>query len=171
MEPGIGSRITQRGLVPIACGLALLVAGCGSGTSPGSSAPAGTPSSTASTASPAPNSALCADAADLRAALGKLTSVTPSAGVVDEIKADLERVQAALKTFAADARGQWGTQVEALQSALDRLKTALGNAVASPGASTAADVATAFGAVGTAARNLLDAVSVDCPPASTPAGT
>jgi len=169
MSPGIVTRLVRWKLVIIAGGLALLAAGCGSAgsTSPGSASSSATSSSTAAspTASPS-NSALCADAAALRASVDKLRRVTVGAGAVSEITADLNNVKAALTTFVKDAQGQWQAQSSALSSALATLGTAVSSLAASPGTSTVSGVVTALGGVNTATQNLLAAVNTSCPSAS-----
>jgi hypothetical protein len=152
----------------IPCGLALLMAGCGSGGASSGSTPSG-PASSSTTASPAaspPNSVLCADATALRASLDKLRHVQVGAGTVAEITADLNEVKAAVMTFADDARGQWQGQTSALNSALAKLKTAASNLAANPGVSTVSGAVAALGDVNTAAQNLLAAVNTRCPSAS-----
>src|SRR5690242_5846860 len=84
-------------LAAFACGVALLMVACSSSSttaSGGSSPPAAAPS--------AASSAMCAGAAALRTALGKLTSIQASAGqgAVNEVKADLANVQTAATNFA-----------------------------------------------------------------------
>src|SRR5690348_17522698 len=108
MKPGGNvTKPARWGLAALACGAALLTAACGSSSSStasgGSSSPA-TPS--------AASSALCADAAALRTALGKLTSIQASAGqgAANEVKTDLANVKAAATTFTNDAKGEWQPQ-------------------------------------------------------------
>ena len=161
MKRRITTRPARYGLVTIACALALLAAGCGSGgTSSGS-----TPASAASSSAPA-SSALCADVAALHASLDKLRHVSVGTGMVSEITADLNEVKTALTTLANDAHGQWQTQTSALSSALDKLRTSVSNLAAHPGASAVSDVVAALGEVNTAAQNLLAATNPSCPSAS-----
>ena len=148
----------------IACGLALLMAGCGSGGASSGSTPPGAASSS-TTASPS-DSVLCADAAAVRASLDKLRHVQVGAGTVAQIMADLSDVKAAVTTFADNARGQWQAQTSALNSALAKLKTAASNLAANPGVSTVSGAVAALGDVNTAAQNLLAAVNTRCPAAS-----
>ena len=107
MEPGIVTRAARRKIVMVLCGLALLTAGCGSGSGASGSTPSAPPSSstTASSAASPSTSVLCADAAALRAALDKLRHVNVGTGMVSEITADLNDVKTALATFVTDARG------------------------------------------------------------------
>jgi hypothetical protein len=166
------TRTVRSKLALAACGLALL-AGCGSGSaSPGSSPSAAAPA----TSSPAPaspsaaaspsSSALCADAAALRASLDQLRHVNVQPGAVNEITSDLRNVRAALTTLVTNAHGRWQAQTSALSAALNTLGTAVSSLGASPGVSTVTGVVSALGQVNTAAQNLLAAVNTDCPSAS-----
>jgi hypothetical protein len=157
-------RIATRSVrwsVAIACGLALLTAGCGSS----STSSAGTPASVASSSAPA-SSALCTDAAALRASLDKLRHVSVGAGMVNEITTDLNEVMTALTTLVNEAHGQWQAQTSALSSALTKLGTSVSNLAAHPGAGAVAGVVAALGEVNTAAQNLLAAVNTSCLSAS-----
>ncbi len=109
---------------------------------------------------------MCADAAALRASLDKLRHVTVGPGTANEITTDLNQVKTALKTFVDDAGSQWQAQTSALNSALDKLKTAVSDLAANPGTSTVSAVVAALGDVNTATQNLLAAVSTRCPAVS-----
>jgi len=148
-------------LAVVGCGVVLLTAACGSSSSTasgGSSSPAGASPSAAS-------SALCADAAALRAALGKLSKVQASAGqgAVDEVKADLAAVKGAATTFASDAKGEWQPQTSALKAALTSLQAEVQKLAANPTTAGVSSVITALGQVTTAAEQLFTAVGKDCP--------
>lgn len=162
-------------LAAIAACIVLLAVGCGlssNTTSAGATAPGGTPVGAPSSPAPASpavspgNSVLCADAADLRASLDKLTHITVGKSTASEIKADLANVQSNLTAFAASVRSQWQAQISALKSALAKLRTAVSNLTAHPSTSTVAGVATALGDVNAAAQDLLAAVNTRCPAAS-----
>jgi hypothetical protein len=166
MKLRIVTATAWRKLALAACGLVLL-AGCGSGSDTSGSSPSAAASATSSSAAASPsNSALCADAAALRASLNQLRRVTVQAGAVNEITSDLNDVKAALTKLVNDAHGQLQTQTSALSAALDTLKTAVTSLGASPGVSTVTGVVAALGQVNTAAQNLLAAVNTDCPSAS-----
>ena len=165
MKRRITIRPARYGLVTIACALALLAAGCGSGGTSSGSTPASAASSSAPSSASA-SSALCADVAALHASLDKLRHVSVGTGMVSEITADLNEVKTALTTLANDAHGQWQTQTSALSSALDKLRTSVSNLAAHPGASAVSDVVAALGEVNTAAQNLLAATNPSCPSAS-----
>ena len=169
------ARPARWKLVMSAGGLALLAAGCGSGGSSGSTPAGGSSSPAASSpASSAPptspgaeaNSALCADAAALRASVDKLRHITVGAGTASEIAANLREVKTALTTFIQDAHGQWQAQTSALSSAIATLSTAVSSLTASPGVGTVSGVVAALGGVSTAAQNLLAAVNPSCLSAS-----
>ena len=171
MKPGIVTGTARWKLVLAVCGLALL-AGCGSGsTSPATSpsAPA-SPSVPATSSSAAPSasssSALCDDAAALRAALDQLRHVNVQPGAVSEITSDVTNVKSALATLVTNAHGRFQAQTSALSTALNTLSTAAGSLRASPGVSTVSGVVSALGQVNTAGQKLLAAVNTDCPSAS-----
>ncbi|HXZ78075.1 MAG TPA: hypothetical protein VEH31_45370, partial [Streptosporangiaceae bacterium] len=109
----------------VAAGAALLVAACGSnGGLYGGSSPSTTPaapSSAAPSAAAAPTSALCQDAAALRASIDTLTHLQVGQGMGDEIKSDLADVKAKLNTLTTQAHGQWQSQTSALSASLDKL--------------------------------------------------
>ena len=171
MKPGIVTGTARWKLVLAVCGLALL-AGCGSGsTSPATSpsAPA-SPSVPATSSSAAPSasssSALCDDAAALRAALDQLRHINVQPGAVSEITSDVTNVKSALATLVTNAHGRFQAQTSALSTALNTLSTAAGSLRASPGVSTVSGVVSALGQVNTAGQKLLAAVNTDCPSAS-----
>jgi hypothetical protein len=153
----------------------LLVAACGSGgglyggggSSGGATAAASAPPAPAA----GPTSALCQDAAALRASINTLTHVQVGQGMGDEIKADLADVKAKLKAFKAQAHGQYQSQTSALSAALAKLQTAASNLTSNPSASTVSATVTALREVSAAAGSLLSAVGTKCPSASASPGT
>jgi hypothetical protein len=150
------SRGARWKLATIACGLALLTAGCGSSSSASSSAStasSGAASSpAASAAASASDSALCADAATLRTSLDNLRNINVGTGAVSQIRANLSDVSAALTTLVSNAHGQWQAQTSALSTALSKLGTAASDLAAHPGASTVSGAVTAIRGVTTAGR-------------------
>jgi hypothetical protein len=176
MKPRSMSRGARWKLATIACGLALLTAGCGSSSSASSSAStasSGTASSAAaSAAASASDSALCADAATLRTSLDNLRNINVGTGAVSQIRANLSDVSTALTTLVSNAHGQWQAQTSALSTALSKLGTAVSDLAAHPGASTVSGAVTAIRGVTTAGQNLLAALNTTCPSASaSPAST
>lgn len=162
MKPGGNLTTPARWrLAAAGCGVALLTVACGSSSSSTASGGSSTPAATPSAAS----SALCADAAALRTALGKLTSIQASAGqgAANEVKTDLANVKTAATTFANDAKGEWQPQTSALKSALTSLGTAVQKLAANPTTAGVSSVVTAVGQVSTSAQQLFAAVGKDCP--------
>src|SRR5215831_641539 len=151
--------------IALAAGTALLAAACGSGGGLyGGSSPSPTsaaPTSAAPAASP--TSALCQDAAALRASIDTLTHVTVGQGMGDEIKSDLADVRAKLNTFKAQAHGQMQSQTDALSASLDKLQTAVSGLTANPSASTVSATVSALRDVSAAAGSLLSAIGKRCP--------
>jgi len=150
----------------VAAGAALLVAACGSsgGLYGGSS-----PSATSAAASPAalsPTSAVCQDAAALRASIDTLTHVQVGQGMGDEIKSDLADVKAKLNTLTTQAHGQWQSQTSDLSASLDKLQTAVSNLTSNPSASTVSATVSALREVSASAGSLLSAIGTKCPSVS-----
>lgn len=165
--PPHGWRIV---VVTIAAGL--LSAACGSSTtsSPGGGASPSPspPAATSPAASPA--SPLCQDVAALRTSLTTLTHVRIGKGTVDEIKSDVADVQAKLSTLIATAKGEWQAQTSALQSALDKFRTALSDLKDHPSTTTVTGAASALAGVSAAAGSLLTAAGPHCGTASASPG-
>ena len=167
MKPGIAAGTARWKLALAVCGLALL-AGCGSGSTSSATSPSAAASATSSSAAAAPSSpsALCADAAAVRASLDELRRINVQPGAVSEITSDVTNVKSALATLVTNAHGQFQAQTSALSAALDTLRTAVSSLGASPGVSTVSGVVSALGQVNTAGQHLLAAVDTDCPSAS-----
>ncbi len=152
--------------VAVAAAAALLAAACGSsGTPAGGSSPS-TTSAAPSSAAPSPASAVCQDAAALRASTDTLTQVNVGQGMGDEIKSDLADVKAKLNTLIAQAHGQWQTQTSALSASLDKLQTAVSNLTSNPSASTVSATVSALRRVSASAGSLLSAIGTTCPSVS-----
>jgi hypothetical protein len=149
----------------VAAGAALLAAACGSSGTPSSGSSPST-SAAPSSAAPSPTSALCQDAAALRASIDTLTHVNVGQGMGDEIKSDLADVKAKLNTLITQAHGQWQTQTSALSASLGKLQTAVSNLTSNPSASTVSATVTALRDVSAAAGSLLSAIGTKCPSVS-----
>jgi hypothetical protein len=167
MKQGIATGTARWKLALAVCGLALL-AGCGSGSTSSATSPSAAASATPSSAAAAPSnsSALCADAAAVRASLDELRHINVQPGAVNEIISDVNSVKAALTTLVSNAHGRFQAQTSALSTALNTLSTAASSLRASPGVSTVSGVVSALGQVNTAGQHLLAAVNTDCPSAS-----
>jgi hypothetical protein len=152
--------------VAVAAGAPLLAAACGSSGTPSSGSSPSTTSAAPSSAAPSPTSALCQDAAALRASIHTLTDVNVGQGMGDEIKSDLADVKAKLNTLTTQAHGQWQTQTSALSASLDKLQTAVSNLTSNPSASTVSATVTALREVSASAGSLLSAIGTKCPSVS-----
>ena len=149
--------------VAVAAGAALLAAACGSsGTPAGGSSPSPT-SAAPSPAAPSPTSAVCQDAAALRASIETLTHVTVGQGMGDEIKSDLADVKSKLNTLRTQAHGEWQSQTSALSASLDKLQTAVSNLTSNPSASSVSATVSALRDVSAAAGSLFTAIGTKCP--------
>jgi hypothetical protein len=128
------------GLLAVGCGSGGLYGGGSSGTtSPATSAPAASPTS-----------ALCKDAAALRASLDKLKHVSIGPGTGDEIKADVADVKAKLTALTAQAHGECAASTLA----------------SNPSASAVSEVVAGVREVASSGSSLLAALSEQCPSVS-----
>ena len=120
--------ITRRAryiLAALACGLALMAAGCKSGsTSSGGTPGSAAPGSASAAPSASSDAALCADATALQASLNKLRHVKVTGGA-GAVTADINQVMANLNALTNQAQGQYQAQTTALKSELAALRTAV----------------------------------------------
>lgn len=151
--------------------IALLAAACGSSGTPASGSSPSTTSAAPSSAAPSPTSALCQDAAALRASIDTLTHVNVGQGMGDEVKSDLADVKAKLNTLTTQAHGQWQSQTSALSASLDKVQTAVSNLTSNPSASTVSATVTALRDVSASAGSLLSAIGTKCPSVSASASS
>jgi hypothetical protein len=100
-------------LLPAACG--------GGGGNDGGATPA-TTTTTATNATTAPASPACADAAALKASIGKLDQIDPRASGKAGIQAALDDVRTKLAALKTSAKSQWSSQITELDNALQALK-------------------------------------------------
>jgi hypothetical protein len=132
--------------------ITITAAACGS-TASGSSAPSAPAHHPAS--SPAQSQqvsgAQCADKAALEASLANLLQVSIRKGALNRVQADVEDLQAKLSALTGDMHGAFSVQIDALQSALTTLQTAVKGASSG---SSVAEVRTAADGVTTATANL-----------------
>ena len=157
----------QMAAVALAAGL--LAVGCGSGGLYGGGS-SGSTSAATSAPAPSPTSALCQDAAALRASLNKLTHVSVGPGAGDEIKTDLADVKEKLNAVRAQSHGELQAQTNALKTALLKLQGAASTLSSNPSASAVSDVVGALREVTSSGSTLLAALSKNCPSASATPG-
>ena len=102
----------------------LVAAACGSsGDDTGGAAPATT--TTAASGTTAAASQACADAAALKASMAELDQLDPPSAGKAGIQDALDKVQANLAKLRGSATGQWGSQLTALDGAVQALKTTI----------------------------------------------
>jgi ribosomal protein L29 len=154
-------------MAAVALAAGLLAAGCGSGGLYGGGS-SGSTSAAASSPAPSPTSALCQDAAALRASLNKLTHVSVGPGPGDEIKTDLADVKEKLNAVRAQSHGELQAQTNALKTALLKLQGAASTLSSNPSASAVSDVVAALREVTSSGSTLLAALSKKCPASASP---
>ena len=153
-------------MAAVALAAGLLAVACGSGGLYGGGSSSGSTSAAASSPAASPTSALCQDAAALRASLNKLTHVSVGPGAGDEIKTDVADVKEKLNAVRAQAHGELQAQTTALKTALTKLQGAASTLSSNPSASAVSDVAAALREVTSTGSSLLAALSKKCPSAS-----
>ena len=110
-------------LLPLAI-ICLIVTACGgSGDDSSGAAPATTTTAVSGTTAAA--SQACADAAALKASMAELDQIDPPSAGKAGIQAALDKVQANLAALRGSATGQWGSQLTALDGAVQGLKTTI----------------------------------------------
>ena len=145
-------------------GLVLLAVACSSSSSTsGSAASTGSPSPSASASPASVSAAVCEDVAALRGSLQALTGIRPGVGTTDQLRTAAQNVKSNLSSLSGSAGALWSGQISNLGSALTTLQSAIGTLAAQRNASSVSGVVTAIGGVSTAARQLLDVVSLSCP--------
>jgi hypothetical protein len=110
-------------LLAVVC---IVVAACGgSGDDSSGAAPATTTTTTAASGTTAASSQACADAAALKASVAELDQLDPAQAGKAGIQAALDKVQANLAALRGSATGQWGSQINELDAAVQALKTTI----------------------------------------------
>ena len=108
-------------LLAVVC---LVAAACGgSGDDSGGAAPATT--TTTASGTTAASSQACADAAALKASMAELDQLDPAQADKAGIQAALDKVQANLAALRGSATGQWSSQINELDAAVQALKTTI----------------------------------------------
>jgi hypothetical protein len=101
-----------------------LAAACGSsGDDTGGAAPATT--TTAASETTAAASQACADAAALKASMAELDQLDPPSAGKAGLQAALDKVSTSLASLRGSATSQWGSQITALDGAVESLKTTI----------------------------------------------
>ena len=162
---GLLGRRFPRVLIALAAALWLsLAAGC---TSSSKSSDGATNATTAtSTATATGTAAVCADYDALKASLSNLVHINVVNAGRDGIEAALDDVSAKLATLKSSAQQEFKSQIDQLDSAVNDLKTTLGNLSGNSLGGTVTTIATQLVAIGNAGRALGSAVAQTCPNAT-----
>jgi hypothetical protein len=119
----------RRSLVPVRLLLlavvCIVVAACGGSGDDSSGAAPATTTTTAASGTTAASSQACADAAALKASVAELDQLDPAQAGKAGIQAALDKVQANLAALRGSATGQWGSQINELDAAVQALKTTI----------------------------------------------
>ena len=140
----------------------LVAAACGgSDDNTSGAAPATTTTAAASgTTAAAPQA--CADAAALKASMAELDQLDPPSAGQAGIQAALDKVQANLASLRGSATGQWGSQITALDGAVQALKTTIGGISGDNLASALPTVVSDLQRIDTAWTTLQQQIDQDC---------
>jgi hypothetical protein len=144
-------------------GTAILVAlafGCGSSKSPATTPTSSAPS--ASTTYPAGKEQVCQARDRLKSSMAALTDPSLLTGGAGAIKSAVTKVQSDLTALANAAKSDYKPQIDALQTALNQLQTAVGKLGTGNPAQNVPAVAIQLVNVKTAANDLFSKLQADC---------
>ncbi|HEX7148029.1 MAG TPA: hypothetical protein VF512_10995 [Actinomycetota bacterium] len=140
--------------------LICLAAACGgSGDDTGGTAAATTTAASGTTAAASP---ACADAAALKASMAELDGIDPPEASKAGIQAALEKVSTNLAALKASAKSLWSSQITALDSAVESLKTTIAGISGNSLATALPTVLSDLQRLDTAWTALLQQVDQDC---------
>jgi hypothetical protein len=106
--------------------------------------------------------AFCGDVDTLRNSISQLTSVKIEAGVLDNVKTDLETVQADAQTAVDSAKTDFPSETSDLENAINTATQSIQDLPASPSGAEIAAVALNVSALANAAKAFEDATSSAC---------
>lgn len=98
----------------------------------------------------------------LQDSISKLTDVSIDAGVLDDVKANLDTVETNAQAAVDAAREDFPRETDSLENSIDDVRTTVNDLPASPSASDVAVVALQVSAVVNAAQDFRDATSAEC---------
>lgn len=146
--------------------LTLALTACSSNSPTVTTTSTPTPSSAAedSTASsyPAGKEEVCQARDGLTASMAALTDPALLTGGADGIKSALGQVQTSLTALAAAGKADYAPQIDALQSSLAEVQTALGDVGSGNVSTNLVAVGTAIGSAGSAASDLFSQLTTAC---------
>jgi hypothetical protein len=106
--------------------------------------------------------AFCGDVDTLRNSISQLTSIKIEAGVLDNVRTDLETVQADAQTAADSARSDFPSETSDLENSINTATQSIEDLPASPSGTEIAAVALNVSAVANAAKAFEEATSSAC---------
>jgi hypothetical protein len=107
--------------------------------------------------------AVCGSVDDLKTSLGDLKAISiTSSGAVSDLEKSLTTIKGNFDTVKTDAKSQFSTQIQAVDSSYAAMKTAADAAVASPSVTTIATAAAALSTFSTSAQTLVSDVQATC---------
>lgn len=107
--------------------------------------------------------AVCTSVNDLKTSVGDVKDVDlTSSGALADLKTSLEKVQGDLADVKSDAKSEFSSQISAVDTTYEALKTAVEAAVADPSADTLTAAVAALSAFGTDAETLVDDIQSTC---------
>jgi len=167
-RPRAVPRVAMAGAVAVA--LAVVLAGCSSSTSPSTSSAASSSSASSaassvasgSTSYPAGKEEICQARDQLKTSITALTKPALLLGGTDAIKAAVSQVQTDVSAMATAGKREYAPQVNALQTSVESLETAVGNLGSGSVATNMQAVGTAIAATGTAASDLFTQLKAAC---------
>jgi hypothetical protein len=158
-----GRDVRRRLLVCSVAFVALTVAGCGSKSS-GSNASASstTAGSSTSVTYPAGKEAVCQARDQLKTSVTALTKPALLVGGSAAVKAAVDQVQTNLESLKTAAKSDYQPQVDAVQTAVQTLKTDVGNLGDGAVAQNLQTVGTDIATVGTTTSDLFTQLKTSC---------
>ena len=107
--------------------------------------------------------AVCDDVNNLKTSVEDIKSIdVTSPGAVSDLESGLTAIKSDVAAVKTDAKSQYATQVDAVDSAFTTLTTSVDAAKADPSATTFAAVTAAAGTLTTAVQKLADDVNSTC---------
>jgi hypothetical protein len=104
----------------------------------------------------------CSDISTLQDSVSQLSSISIEAGVLDNVKTDLETVQTDAQTAVDSAKTDFPSETSALEDSINTASTSIQDLPASPSAAEIAAVALNVSAVVNAAQDFESATSSAC---------
>jgi hypothetical protein len=106
--------------------------------------------------------AVCTSIASLKSSVGAITDEKIDRNTLTTLPDKVDQVRSDLSTVRKDAKDEYATEVDAIETAASDFRTSLDAAVATPSVQSVAAVVTAAQALGTSLKSLNKAVKGTC---------